>query len=52
MKNVSIFGVHGKIRVLGEGGGGHEKPIYRGLLKKLGEGGRALTICRFKGGGS
>ena len=33
MKNFSVFGVHGKIRVSERGGGWggvHKKPIYRG----------------------
>ena len=30
MKNFNILGVHGKIWLLGEEGGGHEKPIYKG----------------------
>ena len=40
MKNLYIFGVHGKIRVLrGWGGGVHKKPIYRGdgLKRGLGQ---------------
>ena len=37
MKSFNIFGVHWKIRLLGEGGGGgHEKLIYRGGLPKKG----------------
>ena len=47
MKNFTILGLHGKIRVLGRGV--HEKPIYRGdCLKREG----AWTVCRFKGGGA
>ena len=46
MKNFNILGVHGKIWVL-EGGGFHEKPIYRGGCLKRG----ACTVCRFKVGG-
>ena len=41
------MGVHWKIQFLG-GGGGQEKPIYRGevcLIK-----GGAWTVCRSKGG--
>ena len=42
MKNLYIFGVHGKIRVLRGWGGlgrGHKKPIYRGdgLKRGLGQ---------------
>ena len=44
MKNVSIMGVHGKIRFLV--GGVHKKPIYRGKLPEKG----AWTVCRFKRG--
>ena len=46
MKNVNVFGVHGKIRFLGEGGRGLRKTnIYGGdCLKKGG-----WTVCRFKG---
>ena len=45
MKNFNILGVHGKIRVLGEGGV-YEKPIYKGDCLKRG----AWIVCRFKGG--
>ena len=44
MKNFNIFGVHGKIPVLG---GAYEKPIYRGGLPEK-EG--AWTVFRFKAG--
>ena len=37
MKNLNIFGTHGKIRVLGRGG--QEKPVYR-----------AWIVCRLTGG--
>ena len=47
MKNFNM-GVHLKIHFFLGGGGGHEKPIYWGLifLKKRG----AWTVCRFKRG--
>ena len=49
MKNFNIFGVHGKIQVLGgQGGGVHEKPIYRGDCLK--RDGWAWTVRIFKGG--
>ena len=44
MKNFNIFGVHGKIPVLG---GAYEKPICRGGLPEK-EG--AWTVFRFKAG--
>ena len=43
MKNLNIFGVHWKIRVLG---GVHEKTNIEGGLPKKG----AWTFCIFKGG--
>ena len=39
MKNLNIFGVHGKIQVLGEG------------FKVLPQNEGAWTVCRFTGGG-
>ena len=38
MKNGNVFGVHGKIRFLGKGGGGggYKKPISMGGLSKKG----------------
>ena len=46
MKNFNIFGVHGKIRVLGKV---HKKPIYRGDCRKRG-GWDSLQICVGGGG--
>ena len=38
MKNFNIMGIHWKIQFSGEGGGSHEKPIYRGKCLKRGLG--------------
>ena len=47
MKNLYIFGVHGKIRVLRGWGGGFTKTDIQGGWPKKG----ARTVSRFKRGG-
>ena len=47
MKNGNVFGVHGKIRFLGKGGGAgvtKNQYLWGDCLKKGG-----WTVCRFKG---
>ena len=52
MKNVSIFGVHGKIRVLGEGEGGMKNQYIGGYLKNWGRGAGLEQSADLRGGGS